>query len=225
MPPAARPGSPPLQVMPLQGWHLPLLVDPQFVPLQPLLQRCLLEALPQRLLQWLRLPALPPPQVLVAASHVDGCPQGVLLSRCLNRRGSCWSVQHLRLASGAPARSTAMTLLKAQISRITDASSWIVSVSSLDQERLGLLRELGFQPLRSERLWRWDQAPGVHARLQPAVASLRASPGPTGELQLRPLQRRSAALHWRRSRSAWPCPISPISWPIRFLASRASWRW
>ena len=204
MSPAARPGSPPLQVMPLQGWHLPLLVDPQFVPLQPLLQRCLLEAVPQRLLQWLRLPALPPPQVLVAASQAGGSPQGLLLSRCLNRRGSCWSVQHLRLATGAPARSTAMALLKAQISRITDASSWIVSVSSLDQERLGLLRELGFQPLRSERLWRWDQVPLGHSPLQPTVSSLRASAVATSELQLRPLQRRSAPLHWHLEQAACP---------------------
>lgn len=178
-------------VTPLQGWHLPLLVDPAFVPLQPLLQRCLLEALPQRLLQLLRLPAVPAPQVLVAADQADGRPLGLLVSRCLNRRGTCWSVQHLCLATGARIRTTAQALLKAQIQRVTEASSWIVSVSSLDQDRLGLLRELGFQPLRCERLWRWDQLPGVQ-------------PQPCPDLQLRPLQRRNAALHWHLEQAACP---------------------
>ena len=35
---------------PLQGWHLPLLDDPAFLPLQPLLQRTLLLAVPERLI-------------------------------------------------------------------------------------------------------------------------------------------------------------------------------
>lgn len=179
--------------MPLQGWHLPLLIDPAFVPLQPLLQRCLLEALPQRLLQLLRLPVLPAPQVLVAADPASGSPLGLLVSRCLNRRGTCWSVQHLLLATGVRPRTTAQALLKAQIQRVTQASSWIVSVSSLDQERLGLLRELGFQPLRCERLWRWDQPPDG-----------RPQPLPDVDLQLRSLQRRSAALHWHLEQAACP---------------------
>lgn len=179
--------------MPLQGWHLPLLTDPQFLPLQPLLQRCLLEALPQRLLQFLQLPAPPAPQVLVASLQATGSPCGLLVSRPVNRRGSCWAVQHLRFAEEAPVRSTALELLKAQISRITAASSWIVAVESLDLERLGLLRELGFQPLRCERRWRWPQRPGLRSALQGAT-----------ELQLRPLQRRSATLHWHLEQAACP---------------------
>jgi hypothetical protein len=37
-------------VEPLQGWHIPLLDDPAFVPLQPLLQRALLLGVPDRLI-------------------------------------------------------------------------------------------------------------------------------------------------------------------------------
>ena len=187
------PGSQGVMVSPLQGWHLPLLNDPAFLPLQPLLQRCLLEALPHRLLQLLRLPLPPAPEVLVAAAEGDGALLGLLVSRPLNRRGSCWEVQHLRLVEHAPVRSTAHHLLKAQIHRITAASSWILSVSSLDQERLGLLRELGFQPLRSECLWRWTE------RMPATAAPLSGS-----DLQLRPLQRRTAPLHWHLEQAACP---------------------
>lgn len=180
-------------VEPLQGWHLPLLSDPAFLPLQPLLQRCLLEALPQRLLQFLPLPLAPAAQVLVASQPAEA-PQGLLVSRPLNRRGSCWLVQHLRLAPEAPIRTTALALLKDQIERITSASSWILPVSSLDQERLALLRELGFQPLRSETLWRWRVS-------SPGAGSLAMAPA---DLQLRPLQRRQASLYWHLEQAACP---------------------
>jgi hypothetical protein len=190
--------------MPLQGWHLPLLTDPVFLPLQPLLQRSLLLALPKRLLGLLRLPTVPAPQVLVACSQADGIPQGLMVSRCLNRRGSSWAVQHLKLALDGPVRTTAIALLREQISRVPDAGSWIVAVSSLDQDRLGLLRELGFQPLRWERLWRWDQAPGASAMSQLSGSAGGSVPGPVGDLQLRSLQRRTAPLQWHLEQAACP---------------------
>lgn len=192
--PPSRPGPQAIDVAPLQGWHLPLLTDPAFLPLQPLLQRCLLTALPQRLLQVLPLPLSPAAQVLVASLSAEGLPQGLLVSRPLNRRGSCWLVQHLRLTADAPMRATALALLKAQIERITSASSWILPVPSLDQERLALLRELGFQPLRSEAVWQWRSSDSGAVPL----------PSGTADLQLRPLQRRQAALYWHLEQAACP---------------------
>lgn len=190
----SAPGPQRIVVEPLKGWHLPLLSDPAFLPLQSLLQRCLLEALPQRLLQVLRLPLAPVAQVLVASRQGEPLPLGVLVSRSLNRRGSCWLVQHLRLTAEAPARPTALALLTTQIERITSASSWILPVSSLDQDRLALLREQGFQPLRSEALWRW----------RPRSSTAAPWPAGAGELQLRPLQRRQASLYWHLEQAACP---------------------
>jgi hypothetical protein len=53
-PAAVGPGSEGIQLEPLAAWHLPLLGDPAFVPLHPLLQRAVLLQLPERLLQLLR---------------------------------------------------------------------------------------------------------------------------------------------------------------------------
>jgi hypothetical protein len=76
--------------------------------------------------------------------------------------------------------------------------SWIASASSLDHNRLALLRENGFQPQRTERLWRWSIGDGS------ALASL---PAP---LQLRPLQRRNAPLLWHLEQATCPAPLRQV---------------
>jgi hypothetical protein len=73
--------------------------------------------------------------------------------------------------------------------------SWIASASSLDHTRLALLRENGFQPQRTERLWRWSIGDAA------ALASL---PAP---LQLRPLHRRNAPLLWHLEQATCPAPL------------------
>ena len=45
--------NPGLRLEPLAGWHMPLLNDPAYLPLHPLLQRAVLLTMPQRLLQLL----------------------------------------------------------------------------------------------------------------------------------------------------------------------------
>ena len=66
-----------------------------------------------------------------------------------------------------------------------------------------MLREQGFQPLRTDRLWCWS---GGHATGSPISAS---SPAPP-DLQLKPLNRRSAALLWHLEQAACPAQLRQL---------------
>jgi hypothetical protein len=195
-------------VEPLQGWHLPLLDDPALLPLQPLLRRAVLLAVPERLITALAHRRPLAPQVLVALQR-DGVGRpavlGLIASRRLNRSGSCWQVEHLRLrlggdeTSGSPVRSEVMVaLLREAIARGRGAASWIATAASLDAARLACLRELGFQPQRTDRLWRW--VPG------PAVAGLT----PPGALQLLPLSGATAPLLWHLEQACCPAQLRQL---------------
>ncbi len=201
-PPSAQPAPPgrpepdSWRLEPLAGWHLPLLSDPAFLPLQPLLQRALLLGLPERLLQSLLARPSLAPQVLVALNGQT--PLGLIVCRRLNRSGSCWQMQHLRLAPAAARQELAATLLRAAIQRAKGAASWIAAASTLDDTRLAMLREQGFQPLRTDRLWCWQQ---------PASASA-APPLPApADLQLTALNRRSAPLLWHLEQAVCPARL------------------
>ncbi|WP_371734101.1 hypothetical protein [Synechococcus sp. CCY 9618] len=207
--PAKGRTSPSWTVEPLQGWHLPLLDDPSFLPLQPLLQRSLLLALPEKLLAAVTSRRPLAPQVLVALQRQGLTRQqvlGLIVSRRLNRSGTCWQVQHLRLAlaaaddASAPGRAAlGGDLLRQAIGRVKGAASWIATASSLDTPRLATLREQGFQPQRTDRLWRWQSAAD---RVAPA-----ASPA---ELQLRPLNRRTASLLWHLEQATCPAHLRQL---------------
>ncbi|MEI6830128.1 MAG: hypothetical protein WCK64_09835 [Synechococcaceae cyanobacterium ELA445] len=200
-----------LAIEPLQGWHLPLLQDSAFLDLQPLLQRALLLQGPDRLLSLLA-PRRPlAPQVLVA--RFDGQRLlGLVVSQRHNRSGSCWELRHLRIAAdldpGAdpaaaadvPGRLALETaLLREAIQRSREAASWIARTSSLNADRLALLRQLGFQPQRTETLWRW--------RPQPSAVPCSELPA---ELQVRPLQRRTASLLWHLEQAACPAHLRQL---------------
>ncbi len=184
---------------PLAGWHLPLLSDPAFLPLQAVLQRAVLLGLPERMMQALLARPSLAPQVLVAFSGQT--PLGVIVCRRLNRSGSCWQMQHLRLAPGAARQELAATLLRAAIQRARGAASWIAAASTLDDTRLAMLREQGFQPLRTDRLWCWHPTPG---------SATGASPELPQELQLTSLNRRSAALLWHLEQAACPAQLRQL---------------
>ncbi|KEF42674.1 MAG: hypothetical protein ER33_03815 [Cyanobium sp. CACIAM 14] len=193
---------------PLQGWHLPLLDDPAFLPLQSLLQRSLLLALPDRLLTSLTSHRSLAGQILVALERQGLTRQqvlGLIVSRRLNRRGTCWQVQHLRLAlaigedaSSFSRAALAADLLRQAIGRVKGAASWIATASSLDTPRLATLREQGFQPQRTDRLWRW----------QPPAD--RPAPVPPADLQLRPLNRRTAPLLWHLEQATCPAQLRQL---------------
>lgn len=196
----AFPANDPLQIEPLAAWHLPLLGDPAFVPLQPQLQRAVLLGPPGRLLQWLRRRPGLPCQILIARQGQRAL--GLLLARQTNRSGSCWQVHHLRLACSSSRRLLSKLLVAEAIRRERFASSWIATSSSLDQDRLAALREQGFQPLLNERLWRWHVDEDW-----PDTSS--------GELNLRVLNHRTslAMLHLEQA----ACPLS-----LRRLLDRCS---
>ncbi|MEB3168019.1 MAG: hypothetical protein ACKN89_02055 [Cyanobium sp.] len=191
----------------LQGWHLPLLDDPAFLPLQPLLQRSLLLAVPEKLITAVALRQPLASQVLVALQRdPSGGSQalGLAVSRRLNRRGSCWQLEHLCLALNcgegprAPARrDVSMALVREAINRGRGAASWITVVPSLDTPRLATLRELGFQPQRTDRLWLWQPA---------ALPSSPRDP----DLILRRLDRGSAPLLWHLEQAACPAPLRQL---------------
>lgn len=252
---AADPNGPGWRVEALQGWHLPLLDDPSFLPLQPVLQRSLLWALPDRLLTALRHRSLPSGQALVALRTLPGGQQrvlGLIVCRALNRSGSCWQVEHLRLpiaatdiAATEPAGSTtssvnggpsrrdvSLSLLREAIQRARGAASWLATCSSLDTTRLALLREQGFQPQRTDQLWRWrpagsdatgGDAIGGHAIGGDAAGASGAAvhkaavhkverhgiPLPAG-LKLVRLQRSSAPLLWHLEQAICPAQLRQL---------------
>jgi hypothetical protein len=184
---------------PLAGWHLPLLTDPSFLPLQALLQRALLLGMPERLLHALLARQPLAPRVLVARQGTT--PEGLIVTSRLNRSGSCWQVQHLRMAASNYRRQLAVALLRAAIQQTRGASSWIAWAASVDSDRLALLREQGFQPLRTDQLWRWKPGPAP-------------DPAPTAtlpaELHLQPLQRCNAHHLWQLEQAACPALLRQL---------------
>jgi hypothetical protein len=197
-----QPGAGALRVEPLQGLHLPLLNDPAFLPLQPQLQRALLLGLPERWLHRLSPRAGLAPDVLVASQDGQGL-LGLIISRRLNRSGSCWQVEHLRLVADAAhftsRRELAGMLLREAIARGRGAASWIARACSQDSERLTVLRQQGFQPVRTDTLWRWR--PAAETPPSPVHASVLQTELP-GDLKWRPLNRSSAALLWHLEQAA-----------------------
>lgn len=196
------------RIEPLQGWHLPLLDDPAFLPLHPLLQRSLLLAFPDRVLSTLRRRQPLVSEALVALQTLPGgqsCAIGLIVCRRLNRSGSSWQVEHLRLPLSASLHpepcsrlEVGASLLREAIHRARSAASWLACASSLDSERLAMLREQGFQPQRTVQLWRW-RAPESDG--QPPFPS---------ELQLTRLQRGNAALLWHLEQAACPAPLRQL---------------
>ncbi len=197
----------PYRVEALQGWHLPLLGDPAFLPLQPLLQRSLLLAVPDRLLSAVRRRQPLTSNALVALQSLPGGEQrvlGLIVCRRLNRSGSSWQVEHLRLPLSAAdpsspgRREISSALLREAIQRARSAASWFATASSVDSSRLGLLREQGFQPQRTDQLWRWCPDPNAPA-----------APLPAG-LQLLRLHRGSAALLWHLEQATCPAQLRQL---------------
>ena len=184
---------------PLAGWHLPLLGDPAFLPLQAQLQRAALLAMPVRMLAWLAGDRKQPPQVLVAFAEHSQTALGLVISRPLNRSGSCWQVQHLRTTRADGRQQLSCDLLKAALARV-NASSWVAAAACDDRIRLAVLRELGFQPLRQDQLWCWDPSKRPQAQSEP----------PGTELQLRPLNRRTANQLWHLEQTVCPAQLRQV---------------
>jgi len=201
--PPAAPGA--IRIEPLQGWSLPLLQSEAFVDLQPLLQRSFLLQQPERLLNGLiRRPPLAP-EILVAYQASQQV-VGLAIVRRLNRSGTCWGLDQLRTCRQSLAQPGSPTvhqveaaLLREALHRRRGATSWIASAGTGRIDRLALLREQGFQPLRQQTLWCWE--PGRQA-----------APGgdPPGDLQRCGLNRRTAALLWHLEQAACPAQLRQL---------------
>jgi hypothetical protein len=188
----------------LQGWHLPLLQDPAFLPLLPNLQRSLLLELPERLLGAV-VPSFPHgPAVHVALLRLPPHPPqalGLIVTRRLNRRGTCWEVDHLALPERRrpppPAEpEVAEALMRMAIQSTRGVASWVATASVSDLERQALFRSQGFQRVRSDQLWQW----------------LPRVPPPALPAGLRPqrLNRSSAALLWHLEQSCCPAHLRQV---------------
>ena len=204
----SHPDPAPFLIERLKGWHLPLLNDPSFLPLHPLLQRSLLLAWPDRLLSTIAPRRALAPTVLVAIS-TDSLARsqvlGLIAFQRLNRTGSCWQVEHLRLPLAfsydqtTPDRRSIMNgLVRCAVHSVPGAASWIASASSLDTARLANLREQGFQPQRTDRIWQWRADASLSSRLTTSLPF---------DLELRPLTSRTACLHWHLEQATCPAHL------------------
>jgi len=196
---------------PLAGWHLPLLRDPAFLPLQTTLQRAALLSMPERVMHWLGRAQPLAPQVLVAFAEQSQTPLALVVCQRLNRSGSCWQIMHLRSTDAEHRRNLSSDLLKAAVQR-TATTSWVASADTGDQLRLSVLREQGFQPLRQDQIWCWQPANQARgSQDSDSLASDRqdpdsqvsknhpcdSSPGAIpSELRLQPLTGQTAPLLW-----------------------------
>lgn len=193
-----------LAVERLQGWHLPLLQDPAFLPLLPQLQRALLLGLPERLLGAVVSSLPPAPVVHIALLRLPAhppVPLGLIVTRRLNRRGTCWEVDHLCLAEGTepfspPKAEIVEALVREAIQNTRGVASWIATSSILDGQRQAFLREQGFQQVRLDQLWQW-QLQGEPAILPPG-------------LQAQPLNRQTAPLLWHLEQSCCPAHLRHV---------------
>ena len=165
-----------------------------------MLQRAALLGLPQQVLTLLGRHRSLAAQVMVAFAEHSQTVLGLVVSRPLNRSGSCWQVQHLRTTRADVRQALSADLLRAAIER-ANASSWVAAAASDDSQRLAVLREQGFQPLRQDQIW---CLPSSAASPRPEAASA------LGELQLLPLSRRTAPQLWHLEQAACPAQLRQI---------------
>jgi hypothetical protein len=188
----------------LQGWQLHLLQDPAFLPFAPQLQRALLLGLPERFLGSM-VPALPQaPVVHLALLRLPSQPPqplGLIMTRRLNRRGTCWEVDHLALAQARtslspPDAEVVEALVREAIQSTRGVASWIATSSVLDGQRQAFLRSQGFQQVRLDQLWQWNPH-GEPPSLPPG-------------LQAQPLNRQTAPLLWHLEQSCCPAHLRQV---------------
>ena len=129
------------------------------------------------------------PRCLVALNGDH--PVAAVVVRPFNRRGSCWILQWPEFLERPPqlsGRSVQRALLQRALQLGSpQVRSWVVRCPSTDADRIALMRELGFQPLRPMQAWtpppKEDSAGSV------------ASP-PLDGLQWQPVSRHTAQLLW-----------------------------
>jgi hypothetical protein len=124
-----------------------------------------------------------------------------MVTRRLNRRGTCWEVDHLCLAGGTepfspPKAEIVEVLVREAIQNTRGVASWIATSSILDGQRQAFLREQGFQQVRLDQLWQW-QSQGEPAILPPGLLA-------------QPLNRQTAPLLWHLEQSCCPAHLRHV---------------
>mgnify|MGYP001318341412 FL=1 len=120
----------------------------------------------------------------------EGKPLAAVVASPFNRRGSCWSLQLPEALDSSlqfSVRTIERTLLQQALQLGSPhVRSWLVRCPMVDSEAIGLMRELGFQPLRSLQAW---SAPA-------SLPSTQACPSLPEGLSWQPINRRTAQLLW-----------------------------
>ena len=182
-----------LRIEPLSIAHLHQLQVSAEAGQLPQLQAVLLGEWLARIEQ--RFPDLLPsrsPRCLVALE--SGRLVAAVVVRPYNRRGSCWSLQlpyPIQDSQQGGFHTIQLRLLQQALQQGSPlVRSWVVSCSATDADQIALIRELGFQPLRT--LQAWTPASGAASD-----GSLKSPEGdlPRG-LSWQPVNRRTAQLLW-----------------------------
>lgn len=176
-----------LQVEPLKAVHLSWLQANDQTLLLPRLQSLLVRgwlAQAESLFPGLLLNRQP----LALVASEDQSLRSLLLSRPHNRQASCWRLELQPLSP--PSQHSQGDLNRALFKLALTGGharsrSWVVRCSASDNVQIGILRELGFQPIRTFRRW----------RPQPATTTLHPTPWPQGCSWV-PINRQSAPLLW-----------------------------
>ena len=182
-----------LHVEPLKAAHLSLLTASEHGVLLPHLQSLLLQG-------WLgQVEALVPglvnrrqPLTMVASENQSVLT--LLVMRPHNRQGSCWrmDVQQLTAPKHISQGHLHRVLFKqALLQSQARSCSWVVRCSSNDAPQLSVLRELGFQPIRT--LCRWRPTDPPEALPEPMSSKLTTRPEGINWVDL---DRRTAPLLW-----------------------------
>jgi hypothetical protein len=188
-----------LRVEPLRAAHLHGLQSEGWSDRLPRFQRLLLRSLVARLDRlWPGEPITRQPRVLVALEQ--GILRALVQVRPFNRQGSCWLLTLEELSPGH--RLGRRQLLKSLLQQAllgTDvrSRSWVIRCDSTFEEQLDVVRELGFQPLKTQRIWR----PGNADASRPGAIPCPPTPLPTS-CQWSPLNRRTAPLLWPLEQAA-----------------------
>jgi len=145
-----------LRVEPLRAAHLAWLQANERPEQLPRLQAIVLRSWIARLDEvWPGLAITRQPRVLVASEN-EGI-RSIALIQPYNRQGTCW---HLALQDLTPpsrisrAQVVKELLQQALVGSHNRSRSWVIHCSGDDQTQLDVLRELGFQSLRTCRIWR-----------------------------------------------------------------------
>lgn len=160
-----------LRVEPLKAAHLTWLHANDQAALLPKLQMLLLRgwlAQAENLVPGLLISRQP--FALVASEQHQLC--SLLMIRPHNRQATCWRLELQALVPpiGHGQAHVNRELLKlALLGAHARSRSWVVRSSSGDLAQLGVLRELGFQPIRTMRRWRAPGQAQSQAQVRPAL--------------------------------------------------------